>query len=106
MVDVVKKYNAGTNRVNLGINARTIEEDEEGIKVPQLKSTVPQAIQRARCNLKLTQKELAAKIYETQSVVNHYENGTAIPSVAILAKMEKVLGVKLRGKDIGHPLAM
>ncbi|GAM23609.1 hypothetical protein SAMD00019534_067840 [Acytostelium subglobosum LB1] len=105
MSDIVKKYNAGTNHASSGINAKRIEEDEEGIRVPELKASVPQAIQRARVNLKMTQKDLAAKIYERQSVVNDYENGTAIPSVAILAKMEKVLGVKLRGKDIGHPIA-
>lgn len=31
-------------------------------------------------------------------MVNDYENGHAIPSPQVLAKMEKVLGVKLRGK--------
>lgn len=38
------------------------------------------------------------------SVINEYESCKAIPNVQLLAKMERVLGVKLRGKDIGAPL--
>uniref|UniRef100_A0A1I7WN36 HTH cro/C1-type domain-containing protein n=1 Tax=Heterorhabditis bacteriophora TaxID=37862 RepID=A0A1I7WN36_HETBA len=34
-----------------------------------------------------------------------YENGKAVPNQQILQKMERALGVKLRGKDIGQPLA-
>jgi hypothetical protein len=45
-----------------------------------------------------TQKELAQKINELPRVVNDYEAGRGIPNTAILGKMEKVLGVKLRGK--------
>eukprot|EP01133_Synstelium_polycarpum_P006583 gene6583-7640_t len=103
MADIVKKYNAGTNRGAGGVNA-TLFEEEEDRPIPVLKSTVPQAIQRARVALKLTQKELAVKINERQGVVNEYENGSAIPSIPILIKLEKALNVKLRGKEIGAPL--
>lgn len=37
-------------------------------------------------------------------MVNDYENGKAIPSQAILGKLERVLGIKLRGANIGAPL--
>ncbi|EFA84641.1 hypothetical protein PPL_01631 [Heterostelium album PN500] len=104
MSEIAKKYNAGTNKGSSQFNAKKIEEEEESIKIPELKASVPKAIQKARTQLGMNQKELAAKIYETTSVVNSYENGSAIPSVPILIKMEKVLGVKLRGKDIGTPL--
>lgn len=33
-----------------------------------------------------------------------YESGKAVPNQQILAKMERALGVKLRGKDIGSKL--
>lgn len=33
-----------------------------------------------------------------------YEQGKAIPAAAVLAKFERILKVKLRGKDIGSPL--
>ena len=54
----------------------------------------------------MTQKDLATKVNEKPSVIQDYENGKAIPSPALLAKLERVLGVKLRGdpKTIGTPL--
>jgi putative transcription factor len=48
---------------------------------------------------------LSTKINEKVEVVREYENGKAIPNQQVLAKLERVLGVKLRGKDIGQPLA-
>ena len=63
------------------------------------------AIQQARNEKSLTQKELATKINEKPSVVNDYESSRAPnPNQQILAKMERILGVKLRGKNIGEKL--
>ncbi len=45
------------------------------------------------------------RINEQATVVNTYEAGKAIPNNQILGKLERALGVKLRGKDIGAPLA-
>ncbi|KAE8705831.1 Multiprotein-bridging factor 1c [Hibiscus syriacus] len=49
--------------------------------------------------------EAAALDWETTDlkVVQEYENGKAVPNQAVLAKIERVLGVKLRGKRIGRP---
>lgn len=38
-------------------------------------------------------------------MVTDYEAGRGIPNNVILGKMERALGVKLRGKDRGKPLA-
>ena len=53
----------------------------------------------------LTQKELATKINEQPKVISDLESGKAQPNQQTLAKIERVLGVKLRGKDIGQPLS-
>jgi putative transcription factor len=53
----------------------------------------------------MNQKDLATKICEKPQVVNEYESGKALPNQAVLAKMERVLEMKLRGKDKGQPLA-
>jgi putative transcription factor len=55
------------------------------------------AIQQARMEKGLSQKDCAQKINEKPSVLQDYESGKAIPNTQILAKLERVLGVKLRG---------
>ena len=45
----------------------------------------------------LSQKDLAQKVNEKPSVIQDYESGKAIPSPQILGKLERTLGVKLRG---------
>lgn len=67
-------------------------------------SSVAKTIQRARQEKQLTQKDLAVKINEKPQIVQDYEQGKAIPNQQILGKLERALGVKLRGKDIGQPL--
>ena len=65
---------------------------------------VARAIQQARNELKMTQKEFAQKMNEKPQTINDYESGRAIPSQQLLARMERVLGVKLRGNNIGEKL--
>jgi len=66
--------------------------------------SVGKAIAQSRQEKGLTQKDLGTKINEKPQVIAEYESGKAIPNPAILAKLERALGVKLRGKDIGAPL--
>ena len=48
---------------------------------------------------------VAKKFYSPYwQVVNEYEAGKAVPNQAILAKFERALDIKLRGKDKGAPL--
>lgn len=54
-------------------------------------------MQTARMDLKLSQKDVAQKINEKPSVLQDYESGKAIPNPQILGKLERALGVKLRG---------
>lgn len=43
-------------------------------------------------------QDLAQKINEAAKVINDFESGKAVPNPQVLGKMERVLGVKLRGK--------
>ena len=38
-------------------------------------------------------------VNEKQSVIQEYESGKAIPNNQVLGKLERALGVKLRGKS-------
>ncbi|CAD7686530.1 unnamed protein product [Nyctereutes procyonoides] len=52
----------------------------------------------------LTQKDLATKINKKPQVIADYESGRAIPNNQVLGKIERAIGLKLRGKDIGKPI--
>ncbi|GBN76004.1 hypothetical protein AVEN_136306-1, partial [Araneus ventricosus] len=44
------------------------------------------------------------RINEKPQVINDYEAGRAVPNQQILTKVERVLGLRLRGKEKGQPM--
>ena len=52
----------------------------------------------------LSQKDLATKINEKPQIITDYEAGRGIPNNLILGKIERAIGIKLRGKDRGRPV--
>lgn len=70
-------------------------DSEEIVAPPKINVELKTAIQQARLAQKLSQKDLAAKMAIPVATINTYENGTAIPNNAFIAKLEKVLNTKL-----------
>ncbi|KII88918.1 hypothetical protein PLICRDRAFT_109245 [Plicaturopsis crispa FD-325 SS-3] len=102
-----KKVTAGGNKAHQGTDHQRIAKlDRENEVAPPAKiaPSVGRAIQTARMDLKMAQKDLAAKINEKPSVIQDYESSKATPNPQILGKLERVLKVKLRGSDIGKKL--
>ncbi|MCD7469788.1 Multiprotein-bridging factor 1c [Datura stramonium] len=101
-VQTVKKFDAGLNKkaaaAATAVNARKLDEAAEPAALEKVPVDVRQAIQKARIEKKMSQADLAKQINERTQVVAEYENGKAVPNQLVLGKMEKVLGVKLRGK--------
>lgn len=100
-VSTVRKFDAGSNKKQSGgpsFNARKLDEEHEPAALERVSSEVKHGIQKARLDKKLTQAQLAQLINERPQVVQEYEAGKAIPSQQVLAKLERALGVKLRGK--------
>ena len=103
-VDTEKKFTAATNKNHAGpSNAVKLDNETEELRHQKLDLSVSKAIQQARNAKGLTQVQLAQLINEKQQIINEYEQAKVIPNQQILAKLERALGVKLRGKDIGQP---
>ena len=101
-VETVRKSAAGTNKHPAP--ARKLDETTEPAAVERVAAEVRAAIQKARVAKGWSQAELAKRINERAQVVQEYESGKAAPAQAVLAKMERALEVKLRGKGVGAPL--
>ncbi|CAD5121509.1 DgyrCDS10013 [Dimorphilus gyrociliatus] len=106
-IDTSKKFGAASNKQHsANKNTAKLDRETEELHHDKLDIDTAKMIQKARQNKELTQKELAARISERPQIVNEYESGKAIPNQQILTKLERALGVKLRGKDKGKPLVL
>lgn len=107
LISTDKKYVTGnkTSDPN-GQRLTKIDRENEVAPPPKIDASVGKAMAKARGEKTppMTQKDLATKVNEKPSVINDYESGRAVPSQQVLAKLERALGVKLRGKEIGSPL--
>ncbi len=99
-----KHISTNKTQPNIQGSVRKLDEYNDAGTIPTVSLTISKAIQQARLAKGLTQKDLGVKINEKQNMINDYESGKAIPNVQILGKMERILGIKLRGKDIGSEL--
>ncbi|KAI5900144.1 MBF1-domain-containing protein [Schizophyllum commune H4-8] len=107
VVGTDKKITAGSNKAHVGTDHQRIaklDRENEVAPPPKVAPSVGRAMQTARQDLKLSQKDIAQKVNEKPSVIQDYESGRAVPNPQILGKLERALGVKLRGSDIGAKL--
>jgi len=107
VVATEKKYAGGSNKVQSteGQRLTKVDRENEVAPPPKIDLSVGKAMAQARQAKEpaMSQKDLATKVNEKQSVINDYESGRAVPNQQLLTKLERALGVKLRGKDIGSP---
>jgi len=74
-----------------------LKNETEELKHASVSKDLRLAITQARNAKGLTQKQLATQLNMQPQVINEYESGKAIPNQQILSKLERILGVKLRG---------
>ncbi|XP_070844837.1 endothelial differentiation-related factor 1 homolog [Chaetodon trifascialis] len=104
-VETTKKWSAGQNKQHLVTkNTAKLDRETEELHHDRVPLEVGKVIQQGRQTAGLTQKDLATKINEKPQVIADYESGKAIPNNQVLGKIERAIGLKLRGKDIGQPL--
>jgi ribosome-binding protein aMBF1 (putative translation factor) len=86
---------AGSNGLNDKVmSARKLDEEEDTFKHKSVSLSISKRIAQKRCEMKLTQKELAMKLSLPESIIKDYEkpDGKVIPNPNILNKIEKILG--------------
>jgi len=104
-VETSKKFTAGQNKQHSASkNTAKLDRETEELHHDVVGLSVGRLIQQGRQDKKLTQKELATKINEKPQVVNDYEAGRAIPNNQVMSKLERALGMRLRGREKGQPL--
>ena len=92
------KRNAEADRL------RKLEEEDESFSVATVSLSVGRAVQMGRHQLKLSQKDLAQRLNIGAKIITDYENGKAIPSNQLLQRMQRILKIRLTGKNIGQPI--
>ncbi|XP_053595841.1 endothelial differentiation-related factor 1 homolog isoform X2 [Microplitis mediator] len=106
-VDTQVKWGGGSNKQHVNTkNTAKLDRETEELKHETVPLDLGKLIQQGRQSKGLSQKDLATKVNEKAQVINDYEAGRGIPNQMVIGKIEKVLGVKLRGKDRGCALAI
>lgn len=107
VISTDKKYATGNKTQDTaGQHLTKVDRENEVAPPAKIDVSVGKAMAAARLAKQpvMTQKDLATRVNEKPSVINDYESGRAVPNQQLLGKLERALGVKLRGKDIGSPL--
>jgi len=104
-IDTQQKYGAASNKHPVAtVNTAKLDRETEELKHDQVPLEVGKLIMQGRQAKGMSQKDLATKICEKPQVIGDYEAGRGIPNQQVLGKIERVIGMKLRGKDKGKPL--
>jgi len=105
-VETTKKYGGGGNQQHrTSKDTAAVCRDTEETKIETVSLSVGKLIMKGRNDKGMTQKDLATRINEKPQVINDYEAGRAIPNNQILSKIERAVGLKLRGDNKGQPFA-
>ena len=96
IIQQLRPGSVNQNKLSIVTNATKLDKEEEIFKHKLVGMEIGKKIAQARCELKLTQKQLANVLALPESVIKEHENGKAIYNAMIMNKLEKHLGKRLR----------
>lgn len=76
-------------------HAQKLDRETEELSHPSVSKELRLALSRARLAKGLTQRSLASQLSLPPTTISDYEGGRAIPDNALIARIERHLGVKL-----------
>lgn len=85
--------NTTSSLANVGIYKAASDDDVK--KTKYVSKATSDAVRTARCEKKLTQKELAQKCNMDAAIINEVERGGGVYNAAHINKIQSVLGVKI-----------
>ena len=98
--DKKKKEIATKNKIGeKDIKMIKIDNETEAQKIVKIDSKISNAIMKGRADKKMTRKVLANRMNVNIKIVEEYETCKAIPNINIIKKFERILGIKLTGKE-------
>ncbi|XP_045585493.1 endothelial differentiation-related factor 1 [Procambarus clarkii] len=102
-IETSSKYGAASNKQHgTSMNTAKLDRETEELKHEKITPDVGRLIQQGRQAKNWTQKDLATRINEKPQVIQEYEQGKAVPNQNVLGKIERAIGLRLRGKDKGQ----
>jgi putative transcription factor len=90
---VVTAKPASSSLANVGVYKAASDDDVK--KTKYVSKATSDAVKTARCEKKLTQKELAQKCSMDAAIVSEVERGGGVYNAAHINKIQNVLGVKI-----------
>jgi ribosome-binding protein aMBF1 (putative translation factor) len=92
VINATNKPNT-SSLANVGVYKASSDDDMK--KTKYVGKATSDAVKTARCEKKLTQKELAQKCNMDAAIINEVERGGGVYNAAHINKIQSVLGVKI-----------
>ena len=80
-----------------------LDNEDDVKRVEKVNLDVRRIVQKVRTEKGMTQKELADRVNMKVEIIRDLESGKLSKNPQLLSKLQRVLGVRLLGKNIGEP---
>jgi ribosome-binding protein aMBF1 (putative translation factor) len=91
-VETIKKNSCNKQTTDSVVPMKNIDGDIDSYVHKKVSMTMAKRIAQKRCEIKLSQKDLAFKLSLPVKIIQDYESSKAIPNHLIINKLQQILG--------------